>query len=36
MFEAYIQSKLLHKTLDSVSLDYRRSSEDRTAEGEDI
>ena len=34
--EAYIQSKVLHKTLESVSLDFRRSSEERTAEGEDM
>ena len=33
--EAYIQSRILHKTLESVSLDFRRRSEDRVEEGEE-
>ena len=34
--EAYIQSKVLHKTLESVSLDYRRKCEDGISEKEII
>ena len=32
--EAYIQSKVLHKTLESISLDYRRGCEVSTTERE--
>ncbi len=34
--EAYIQSKVLHKTFEGVSLDFRRRTEERSVDKENV